>query len=126
MEKDIKNENDRYNNFIFRSPNCVDITNEDDVICLNCDKVKANFIKHLIRSDGRVDVSQKLKTRNDMTLCSLTLEQNKLEMYPNELKVHRDKTSRAKLAHQKHLKEKGVMCKFDHELMFPSNLKELG
>ena len=47
-------------------------------------------------------------------------------MYSNELKVHRDKTSRAKRAHQKHLKEKGVMCKFDHELMFPSNLEELG
>ena len=100
-EKDIKNENDRYNNFIFRSPNCVDVTNGDDVICLNCDKVNANFIKHLIRSDGRVDASQKLKTRNDITLCSPTLAQNKLEMYSNELKVHRDKTSRAKLAHQK-------------------------
>ena len=100
-EKDIKNENDRYNNFIFRSPNCVDVTNEDDVICLNCDKVKANFVKHLIRSDGRVDASQKLKTRNDITLCSPTLEKNKLEMYSNKLKVHRDKTSRAKIAHQK-------------------------
>ena len=84
-----------------------------------------HFIKHLIRSDGRVDASQKLKTRNDITLYSPTLAQNKLEMYSNELKVHRDKTSRAKLAH-KNLKEKGVMCKFDHELMFPSNLKELG
>ena len=47
-------------------------------------------------------------------------------MYSNELKLHRNKTSRAKLAHQSNLKEKGIMCKFDHELMFPSNLKELG
>ena len=39
-EKDIKNENDRYDNFNFRSPNCVDVTNENDVTCLNCDKLK--------------------------------------------------------------------------------------
>ena len=61
VEKDIKNENGRYNNFHFRSPNCVDVTNENDVVFLNYDKVKANFIKHIIRSDGRVDASQKLK-----------------------------------------------------------------
>ena len=73
----LENENDRYNNFIFRSPNCVDVINEDAVICLNCDKVKANFIKHLIRSVGRADASQKVKTRNDITLCSPTLTQNK-------------------------------------------------
>ena len=83
-------------------------------------------MKHIIRSVRRVDASQKLKTRNDITLCSPTLAQNKLEMYSNELKVHRDKTSREKLAHQNNLKEKGIICKFDHELMFPSNLEELG
>ena len=49
-----------------------------------------------------------------------------IKMYSNELKLHRNKTLREKLAHQKKLKEKGIMRKFDHELMFPSNLEEIG
>ena len=66
------------------------------------------------------------KSRHDLELSSPTLAQNKMIAYTNKIRLDTNRKSCAKHVHEKILETNGIMCDFDHELMFPSNLEELG
>ena len=126
-QKKFKFGSDRYNNFCFRSPKCLkQIKNNDDLLCNECDEILLKLQNNCIRSEKRVEASKKVNFRHDIALSSPTLAQNKMEMLSQNIRLDTMKKARAKFIHKKILEKSGVVSDFDHELIFPSNLEELG
>ena len=126
-EKTCKDKNDRYTNFYFVSPCCQENIDDEGLIsCSSCNSLLPKVKKLCINTLSKVESSKLLKTRNDVVLSSPSRSKAALDSYASVIRKKRNLMDKAKRKHEKMIKERGVTCDFDQELLFPENLEELG